>query len=42
MTSKGTLAGYPKAEKETVNDPATFMEEKCDILIPAATEKSIH
>ena len=39
---KGTLEGYPKAKESTATNPLSFMEKPCDILIPAATEKSIH
>ena len=39
---KGTLEGYPKAKESTSNNPLSFMEKPCDILIPAATEKSLH
>jgi len=39
---KGTLEGYPKAKESTSTNPLSFMEKPCDILIPAATEKSLH
>lgn len=42
LTEKGTLAGYPKAEESTAENPLSFLEKKCDILLPAAVEKSIH
>lgn len=37
----GTLFGYPKSEEEDSIDPMQMMEYPCDILIPAAIEKSI-
>lgn len=37
----GTLFNYPKATDSTQNDPLSFIEKPCDILIPAAIEKSI-
>jgi len=42
MQDKGTLVGYPKAEETNAEDPLSFMAKKCDILLPAAVEKSIH
>lgn len=39
---KGTLEGYPKAKESTSTNHLKFMEKECDILIPAASEKSIH
>ena len=41
-TAHKTLAGYKKAEKEEIDNPASFMEIPCDVLIPAAIEKSIN
>ena len=38
----GSVYGYPKAHQETHIDPASFMELPCDILIPAAVERSIN
>lgn len=35
--SKGTIVGYPKATAADAN----LLFEKCDILIPAATEQVI-
>ena len=40
--SKGTLAGYSKADDEVTLDPLSFLSKPCDILLPAAVEKSIH
>lgn len=42
MISRGTLAGFNRAQLETELDPTEFMEMECDILIPAAKEKAIH
>ena len=42
LQEKGTLAGYPGAEETNTTNPLEFMEKKCDILLPAAIEKSIH
>lgn len=42
LKEKGTLAGYPGIEDEEYEDPLKFLEKKCDILLPAAVEKSIH
>lgn len=39
---KGTFEGYPKAKEIELKNPLSFMEKKCDFLLPAATEKSIH
>lgn len=41
MTEHGTLLNYPNATAAT-DSPTDFMTNECDILIPAATEKSIH
>jgi glutamate dehydrogenase/leucine dehydrogenase len=41
MAEHGTLLNYPKATAAT-DSPTDFMTNECDILIPAATEKSIH
>mmetsp|Transcript_33819 Transcript_33819/g.54583 ORF Transcript_33819/g.54583 Transcript_33819/m.54583 type:complete len:525 (+) Transcript_33819:89-1663(+) len=39
----GTLLGFPGAERELAADKAHEMiEEECDILVPAAMERSIH
>lgn len=42
FSEKGTLEGYPGAEESNSQTPRVFMEKKCDILVPAAVEKSIH
>lgn len=42
MKEKGTLEGYPLAEETNTENPKSFMEKKCDFLVPAAVEKSIH
>lgn len=42
MKKNGTLDGYPLAEETETEFPKLFMEKKCDILVPAAVEKSIH
>jgi glutamate dehydrogenase/leucine dehydrogenase len=42
MNEKGTLEGYPHAIETNTTNPKSFMEKACDILIPAAVEKSIH
>lgn len=39
---KGTFEGYPHAKEVELKNPLSFMEKKCDFLVPAATEKSIH
>jgi len=42
-TNNGTLLGFPGAEREADAAGATaFMEEECDVLVPAALEKAIH
>jgi len=38
----GTLKNYPDVDHVELEDPQRFMEVECDILIPAAVEKSIH
>jgi len=42
MVANGTLDGFPGATEQNIEDPLSFMSKKCDGLIPAATEKSIH
>lgn len=42
LKEKGTLEGYPHAVETNTSNPRLFMEKECDILIPAAVEKSIH
>ena len=42
MQNNGTLANYPHAEEVETMDPASFMEQPCDVLIPAAKEKAIN
>lgn len=39
---EGSLYGYPKANDENMLDPLSFLEKPCDILVPAAVERSIH
>jgi len=39
---KKTLVGYPQAEDTNSKNPLEFMGKPCDILLPAAVEKSIH
>lgn len=36
------MYGYSKADEEEMIDPLSFMEKECDILIPAAVERSVH
>jgi glutamate dehydrogenase (NAD(P)+) len=38
----GTIKNYPHAKESNTEDPQSFMEKKCDILIPAAVELSVH
>lgn len=38
----GTLKNYPNAKKKEISDPQKFLELECDVLIPAAVERSIH
>jgi len=42
MIKNGTLAGYPHAVEEELNDPASFMTKECDVLVPCAMEKAIN
>jgi glutamate dehydrogenase (NAD(P)+) len=38
----GTLKTYPKVDELNTENPQSFMAKKCDVLIPAAVEKSVH
>jgi glutamate dehydrogenase (NAD(P)+) len=38
----GSLKDYPKAKATETENPAKFLELECDVLIPAAVERSIH
>lgn len=38
----GSIKGFPGATEQETKNPALFMEKQCDVLIPAAVEKSIH
>jgi glutamate dehydrogenase/leucine dehydrogenase len=38
----GTFDGYTKAAEQELLDPLSFLTKECDILIPAAVEKSVH
>eukprot|EP00343_Euplotes_focardii_P006684 CAMPEP_0205821318 /NCGR_PEP_ID=MMETSP0206-20130828/6675_1 /ASSEMBLY_ACC=CAM_ASM_000279 /TAXON_ID=36767 /ORGANISM="Euplotes focardii, Strain TN1" /LENGTH=498 /DNA_ID=CAMNT_0053116711 /DNA_START=74 /DNA_END=1570 /DNA_ORIENTATION=+ len=40
--NEGTLKSYPNADKIEIEDPTKFLEKECDVLIPAAVERSIH
>lgn len=42
MVQNGTLANYPHATQVESMDPASFMTQPCDILLPAAKEKAIN
>ncbi len=42
FTTNGTLNGYNRAEESTVVDPDSYIERPCDILIPAAIERTIN
>lgn len=42
LTRNGTLYNYPKAIEQEQMDPLSYLEKPCDIIIPAAIEKSIH
>lgn len=42
FAEKGTFEGYKGAEEVNTTSPLSFMEKKCDFLVPAAVEKSIH
>jgi len=38
----GTFEGFPGAKETNTKSPFDFMEKECDVLIPAAVEKSVH
>jgi glutamate dehydrogenase (NAD(P)+) len=38
----GSIKAYPKADKTELVNPSKFLELECDVLIPAAVERSIH
>ena len=40
--SNGTLKGYPRATDNSMINPESYIEKPCDILIPAAVERTIH
>lgn len=40
--ANGTIQGFPGAQRQEITNPASYMEEECDVLLPAAVEKSIH
>lgn len=42
MTKNGTLKGYPGAKETEVDKPLEWLTRQADVLIPAATEKSLH
>jgi len=42
MAQNGTLANYPHASEVETTDPSQFMEQPCDVLLPAAREKAIN
>lgn len=42
FTRYGTLNYYPRCEEETCINPSSYIERECDILIPAAIERTIH
>lgn len=42
FNEKGTLQGYPGAEESNTQNPLEFMHKPCDILLPAAIEKSVN
>lgn len=37
-----TFDGYAHAAEIETTDPLSYMEKECDVLIPAAVERSIH
>jgi glutamate dehydrogenase (NAD(P)+) len=38
----GTIKGYKDVDEELLENPAKFMEKECDVLIPAAVERSVN
>ena len=42
FVEKGTLAGFPGAKEDLTKDFQSLLERECDILIPAATERSLN
>jgi len=42
MVENGTFKGYANCDKVELKDPLSYLEEECDYIIPAATEKSIN
>lgn len=42
MSANKSFIGYKNCDSIETNDPLSYMENKVDYLIPAATEKSIH
>ena len=38
----GSFKGYKNCDKIELENPLNFLEEECDYIIPAATEKSIN
>ena len=42
FVKNGTFAGYDGAAEVVLENQLELMERPCDILVPAATEKSIH
>lgn len=42
MQTNKSLIGYPKAQNEERDNPLSFLEKDCDILLPAAVELSIN
>ncbi len=42
FVENGTFEGYTKAEEVITENVQEFLKKPCDILVPAATEKSIH
>lgn len=38
----GSIKDFPDADEVERSDPLSWLERECDVLIPAAVEKSIH